>query len=147
MQDPVLHAIDLAVQQLGYATKLTVAPGIRAFDETDLPLVLIESLKRAELDWLCSTVPSGTRLYRLVLVQQANLTLSAPLQSGGLEYDFKEAVLATFQGIDYILFANTPAWDSMVIDDSNFDPGEALVSYLWSSILVAVQCLEPSIFG
>lgn len=141
-EDPVLAAIQTKLTAIGYTVKLSTAEQIRSYDETNLPLVLLGSLKRPTVGWISTSQGGGTRLYRMILVQKNDLQASLPLQSTGLEYQFKNDVLANFQGINYTTFAGTPAWDSKVLDDENFDAGKAAIGYLYSSILVSVECLE-----
>lgn len=145
--DPVLAAIENKVAALGYTTKLETADQLRSYDEPNLPFVLISSLKRPTVGWMSTAQPASGRLYRLILAQKSDLTVSKPLESTGIEDQFKLDMISAFQGIDYTTFSGTSAWDSSVIDDDNFDASKAAIAYNYSTILVSIQCLEVGAVG
>lgn len=144
MADSVLHAIDAKMQQLEYVTKLATAQQIRAYDV--LPLVLISSVKRPTIGWLSTGQGGATRLYRLIRVSKNDLSATNP-ETDGVEDEFKDDVLKAFQGINYTTFSGTPAWNSTVIDDDDFDSSKLPIAYSFSSILVVVDCLEVTTVG
>lgn len=147
MADVVLQAIKAAMQRLEYTTKISTAEQIRSYDTKYLPLVLISSIKRPTIGWVSTGQGGATRMYRMVLVQNNDLTVSKPLEQPSLEDTFKNDILKLFQGINYTTFANTPAWNSTVIDDDNFEAPKLVIAYSFSSILVVVDCLEVTTVG
>ncbi len=141
MIDSVLNAINEAVKSKGYTTKLSTAQQIRSYDEQNLPLVIISSVKRPTIGWVSTKQGGSTRLFRLVQVSKNDLTVTDP-ETNGVEDEFKNDILAMFQGINFTIFANTPAWNSTVIDDDDFDSSKLPIAYSFSAILVVVDCLE-----
>jgi hypothetical protein len=138
--------MNAAVQALGYATKPSTALQLRSYDVKDLPFVVISSVKRPTIGWISTRQGASTRLCRLTRVSKNDLTVTAP-ETDGDEDNFKDAILATFQGINYTTFANTPAWNSTVIDDDDFDTSKLPIGYSYNAILVVVDCLEVTTVG
>ena len=145
--DPVLNAINVQIQNIGYKTKLSTAQQFRSYDEGSQPIVLVSSLKRPTVGWISTKQGAATRLYRIVLVQKNDLSVSAPLSPTAIEYQFKNDILASFQGINYTTFASTPAWNSTVIDDDNFETSKLPIAYSFSAMLIVVDCLEVTTAG
>lgn len=135
--DPILASIASTFAGLGYTVKTATEPKIMEWDGA-LPQLRICPLGRGDVEWHAFRHRNMKERYQIVYVQDNNLdpTIDANVNQ------FKLDTVNNFHGANANLLAVAGVWQSVVIDDAEYDSSLLPEGYNCSVALIDVDWIE-----